>query len=62
MTFCPGYARGLGFVGDYAVVALSKPRDNKTFSGLALDANLAARDADRQAVSTVLPDARLSSI
>ena len=46
MTFCPGYARGLGFVGDYAVVALSKPRDNKTFSGLALDANLAARDAE----------------
>ena len=46
MTFCPGYARGLGFVGDYAVAALSKPRDNKTFSGLALDANLAARDAE----------------
>ena len=46
MTFCPGYARGLGFVGDYAVVALSKPRDNKTFSGLALGDNLAARDAE----------------
>ena len=46
MTFCPGYARGLGFVGDYAVAALSKPRDNKTFSGLALDDNLAARDAE----------------
>ena len=46
MTFCPGYARGLGFIGDYAVAALSKPRDNKTFSGLALDANLAARDAE----------------
>ena len=46
MTFCPGYARGLGFVGDYAVAALSKPRDNKTFSGLALGDNLAARDAE----------------
>ena len=46
MTFCPGYARGLGFVGYYAVAALSKPRDNKTFSGLALDANLAARYAE----------------
>ena len=46
MTFCPGSTRGLGFIGDYAVAALSKPRDNKTFSGLALDANLAARDAE----------------
>ena len=45
-TFCPGYARGLSFVGDFAVVALSKPRENKTFSGLALDDNLAARDAE----------------
>ena len=46
MTFCPGYARGRGFIGDYAVAALSKPRDNKTFSGLALDATLAARAAE----------------
>lgn len=46
MTFCPGYARGLAFVGDYAVVGLSKPRGDKTFSGLALDENLSARDAE----------------
>ena len=46
VTFCPGYARGLSFVGDFAVVALSKPRENKTFSGLALDDNLASRDAE----------------
>ena len=46
MTFCPGYARGLAFAGDFAVVGLSRPRGNKTFSGLALDDNLASRDAE----------------
>jgi len=40
VAFCPGYARGLTFVGDFAVVGLSKPRENKTFSGLALDDRL----------------------
>ncbi len=46
ITFCPGYMRGLAFVGDYAIVGLSKPRENKTFSGLKLDENLAKRDAE----------------
>jgi uncharacterized protein (TIGR03032 family) len=46
VTFCPGYARGLTFVGDFAVVGLSRPRHNQTFSGLALDRNLAARNAE----------------
>lgn len=46
ITFCPGYLRGLAFVSDYAVVGLSKMRGNKTFSGLDLDANLAAKDAE----------------
>jgi uncharacterized protein (TIGR03032 family) len=40
VAFCPGYARGLAFIGDFAVVGLSKPRENKTFSGLALDDRL----------------------
>jgi uncharacterized protein (TIGR03032 family) len=40
VAFCPGYLRGLDFVGNYAVVGLSKPRENKTFGGLALDDNL----------------------
>jgi uncharacterized protein (TIGR03032 family) len=38
--------RGLAFVGDYAVVGLSRPRDEKTFGGLALDEELAKRGAD----------------
>jgi uncharacterized protein (TIGR03032 family) len=42
VAFCPGYLRGLAFVGDFAVVGLSKPRE-RAFSGLALDENLAAR-------------------
>ena len=46
VTFCPGYLRGLAFVGDYAVVGLSRLRGNKTFSGLALDENLAAKDVE----------------
>ncbi|MEO1392648.1 MAG: TIGR03032 family protein [Cyanobacteria bacterium J06634_5] len=46
MTFCPGYMRGLSFVGDFAIVGLSLPRNNKTFSGLPLDAELAKRDAE----------------
>lgn len=37
LTFCPGFARGLAFFGDYAVVCLSLPRsDEKDFSHLPL--------------------------
>ncbi len=48
ITFCPGYLRGLTFVGDYAVVTMSKPRRDRTFKGLSLDEALAKRDADAQ--------------
>jgi uncharacterized protein (TIGR03032 family) len=40
VAFCPGYLRGLDFVGKFAVIGLSKSRENRTFSGLALDDNL----------------------
>jgi uncharacterized protein (TIGR03032 family) len=46
LTFCPGYLRGLAFVGDYAVMGLSRPRHDKTFSGLALDEALAAKGVE----------------
>jgi len=46
VAFCPGYARGLAFVGDFAVVGLSKPRENKTFSGLALDDRLKEKNIE----------------
>ncbi len=45
ITFCPGYLRGMALVGDFAVVGLSRPRENKTFSGLKLDGNLQSKDA-----------------
>jgi uncharacterized protein (TIGR03032 family) len=46
LTFCPGYLRGLAFVGDYAVVGLSRPRHDKTFGGLPLEEELLRRGAE----------------
>jgi uncharacterized protein (TIGR03032 family) len=46
LTFCPGYLRGLAFVGDCAVVGLSHPRHDKTFGGLPLDDELTKRGAE----------------
>jgi uncharacterized protein (TIGR03032 family) len=46
VAFCPGYMRGLSFHGHFALVGMSKPRHNKTFSGLALDENLKKRQAE----------------
>ena len=40
VVFCPGYLRGCSFHGDFAILGISKPRGNKTFSGLALDERL----------------------
>jgi uncharacterized protein (TIGR03032 family) len=45
LAFCPGFARGLAFHGDYALVGLSKPRYQR-FEGLALDARLAQADSE----------------
>ena len=47
LVFCPGYARGMTFIGKYAIVGLSKPRE-KTFSGLALDEELSRQNATPQ--------------
>lgn len=46
VAFCPGYLRGLAFHEDYAIVGLSKSRENRTFSGLRLDEKLKACDAE----------------
>jgi len=45
-AFCPGYARGLSFAGDHALIGLSLARENRTFSGLALDEALQQRGAE----------------
>lgn len=44
IAFCPGFLRGLALHDGFAIVTVSKPR-NGTFSGLALDSELADRDA-----------------
>ncbi len=46
LAFLPGYMRGLCFVGNYAVIGLSRPRHEKTFSGLALDDRLKAKGVE----------------
>jgi uncharacterized protein (TIGR03032 family) len=45
VTFVPGYARGLAFRGDWAIVGLSKPRREHAFQGLPLEKTLAERGA-----------------
>ncbi|QNT70434.1 TIGR03032 family protein [Defluviicoccus vanus] len=46
LTFCPGYLRGLAFFGDFALVGLSRCRENRSLSGLPLDDELAKRHAE----------------
>ncbi|MHB8472079.1 MAG: TIGR03032 family protein [Gammaproteobacteria bacterium] len=46
VAFCPGYGRGLAFHKGHALVGLSKPRDNRLFTGLALDERLAAEGVE----------------
>jgi uncharacterized protein (TIGR03032 family) len=45
VAFCPGYARGLAFTGDYAVVGLSDCRENRTFGDLPLEDELVRKGA-----------------
>lgn len=40
IAFLPGYARGLAFFGNHAVIGLSAPRNNWTFEDLPLQARL----------------------
>jgi uncharacterized protein (TIGR03032 family) len=45
IAFCPGFLRGMSIHNGHALVTVSKPRHG-TFSGLALDAAMAERDAE----------------
>ena len=49
LVFCPGFARGLAFLGDHAIVGLSDRRENRTFQDLELEENLASHDAEARA-------------
>ncbi|UXI69686.1 TIGR03032 family protein [Tahibacter amnicola] len=44
VAFCAGYLRGMSFCGDFAVVGLSRQRQNRTFNGLLLDQRLAEKN------------------
>ena len=46
MAFCPGYLRGLAFIGHHAIVGLSEPRENRTFAGLPLQERLAGEKVE----------------
>lgn len=54
VAFCPGFLRGLSFLGDFALVGLSLPRDNRTFTGLALDEALARHGAEPRCAVLVI--------
>ena len=46
MTFLPGYARGMAFSGNWAVIGLSDRRRDKAFEGLPLGEELDRQGAD----------------
>jgi uncharacterized protein (TIGR03032 family) len=54
ISFLPGYLRGLDFVGDFAVIGLSKPRKNREFNGLALKDRLAEKKATARCAIAVV--------
>ncbi len=54
VAFCPGFLRGMSFVGRKALVGLSAARENRTFQGLPLDENLRSRDADARCAIQVV--------
>lgn len=46
IAFCPGFLRGMTFIGDYALVGISSVRKNHTFTGLKLDKNLKEKNTE----------------
>ncbi|WP_417514856.1 TIGR03032 family protein [Minwuia sp.] len=54
IAFCPGFLRGAAFVGDFAIVGLSLPRENRTFTGLPLDDRLKKADTDARCALQVI--------
>ena len=60
IAFCPGFLRGLSFVGHHALVTVSKPRKGN-FDGLALDDELKSRDGEPWC-GVLIVDTRTGSI
>jgi uncharacterized protein (TIGR03032 family) len=58
---CPGFPRGLAFVGDYAVIGLSKLRDNAFSSGLSIFGFMESRHI-RQTSGLLVIDIRTGAL
>lgn len=54
IAFCPGFMRGLSFIGDFAVVGISRQRENRTFSDLVLDESLDKRGVQARCAVQVI--------
>ena len=54
VAFCPGYLRGLAFLGEYAIVGLSESRHNKTFDDLPLKERLAEKQTEPRCALQVI--------
>jgi len=52
--FLPGFARGMAFLGEHAVIGLSRPRRSGTFEGLVLNERLEAEAAAPQCALCVV--------
>jgi uncharacterized protein (TIGR03032 family) len=54
IAYCPGFARGIEFVGGKVLVGLSLPRQHRDFSGLPLDDRLKQEGAEPQCMVQVI--------
>lgn len=62
LMFGPGFLRGLCFVGDYAIVGSSKPREGDLYSGLGLDENLRQHNHSAPRLGLFVVDLRSGQI
>ncbi|MEX0279862.1 MAG: TIGR03032 family protein [Arenibacterium sp.] len=54
ICFLPGFARGMTFLGDYAIIGVSRPRRDRTFEGLALQERLQAEKVPPECMLAVV--------
>ncbi len=54
MCFLPGFARGVAFSGRHAIIGVSRPRHDKTFSGLELQERLEREKATASCMLAII--------
>jgi len=54
MCFLPGFARGVSFFGNHAIIGVSRPRKEKTFEGLELQERLTDREMEATCMIAVV--------